>query len=143
MRQKVITTAQTFLNKNKIPYKSYEYNCTVDHDLLLFHEKTFVTAITPVDGMISLKNAARIMGLKSLELASASDAQRITGFVIGGVSPFGQKRRTLTLLCSSALNYDEILVSGGRRGFSVGVNPNDIIKALDAKVGDFIDHKNT
>ena len=162
MRQKVITTAQTFLNKNKIPYKSYEYNCTVDHDfgkfaahaldieenriyktILLFHEKTFVTAITPVDGMISLKNAARIMGLKSLELASASDAQRITGFVIGGVSPFGQKRRTLTLLCSSALNYDEILVSGGRRGFSVGVNPNDIIKDLDAKVGDFIDHKNT
>lgn len=157
----MITPAQTFLNKNKIPYKSYEYNCTVDHDfgkfaakalnieenrvyktILLCHDKTFVTAITPVDGMISLKNAARIMGLKSLEVASPADAQRVTGFVIGGVSPFGQKRRNLTLLCSSALNYDEILISGGRRGFSVGVNPHDLIKALDAKVGDFIEHKN-
>ena len=157
----MITPSQTFLNKNKINYKSYTYDCTVDHDfgkfaakalnmdenrvfktILLRHEKTYVTAITPVNALISLKNAARIMGLKSLEVADPADAQRITGFVVGGISPFGQKRRTLMLLSEGALEFDEILVSGGRRGFSVGVNPKGLVKVLDAKVGDFLEHKN-
>ena len=46
------------------------------------------------------------------------------------------------LLSEGALEFDEILVSGGRRGFSVGVNPKDLVKVLDAKVGDFLEHKN-
>ncbi|MGN0894577.1 MAG: aminoacyl-tRNA deacylase [Succinivibrio sp.] len=156
----MITPAQKFLKDNKIQFKEYEYECTVDHDfgkfaasklnieeqrvfktILLVHEKTYVTAITPVDSMISLKNAARLLKLKSLEVAPPADATRITGYVIGGVSPFGQKRRTITLLCDSALMFDEILVSGGRRGFSVGVNPNDLVKSLNATVGDFLEHK--
>ena len=156
----MITPAQKFLKDNKVPFKEYEYECTVDHDfgkfaaqslgveepkvfktILLVHDKTFVTAITPVDSMISLKNAARIMKLKSLDVATPNDATRITGYVIGGVSPFGQKRRTLTLLSESALQFDEILVSGGRRGLSVGVNPKDLIKVLNATVGDFLEHR--
>ncbi|HAH70745.1 MAG TPA: Cys-tRNA(Pro) deacylase [Succinivibrionaceae bacterium] len=154
----MITPAQNFLKKNKIPFKEYEYDCKVDHDfghhaaaelgmdphkvfktILLKHDKTYVTAVTPVNAMISLKNAARIMGLKALEVADPAEATRITGYVIGGVSPFGQKRRTLTLLSQSALQYDEILVSGGRRGLSVGVNPQDLVKTLNAKTGDFLD----
>ena len=153
----MITPAQKFLKDNKIPFKEYEYECTVDHDfgkfaahslgldearvfktILLVNDKTFVTAVTPVDSMISLKNAARIMKLKSLDVATPNDATRITGYVIGGVSPFGQKRRTLTLLSESAMQFDEILVSGGRRGLSVGVNPNDLVKVLNATVGDFL-----
>ena len=61
--------------------------------------------------------------------------------MIGVVSPFGQKRRTLILLSESALQFDEILVSGGRRGLSVGVKPQDIIDSLNATVGDFLEHK--
>ena len=156
----MITPALNFLKKNKISFKEYEYDCSVTHDfghhaaaslgieesrvfktILLVHEKTFVTAITPVNGMISMKNAARIMGLKALQIATPQDAMRVTGFVIGGVSPFGQKRKTLTLLCESAMQFDEILVSGGRRGLSVGVSPADLVKVLDAKVGDFLEHK--
>lgn len=157
---KMITPAQTFLDKNKIHYKCYEYECSVHRDfgkfaaealgsepnrtyktILLSHDKTFVTCITPVDAMISLKNAARILGIKELEIADPATAQRITGFVIGGISPFGQKRQTITLLANCALKYDEILVSGGRRGLSVGVNPKDLVRILDAKVGDFLEHK--
>lgn len=156
----MITPAQKFLKDHKIAFKEYSYECTVDHDfgkfgahtlgieearvfktILLVHDKTYVTAITPVDSMISLKNAARIMKLKNLEVASKEDATRITGYVIGGVSPFGQKRRTLILLNESALQFDEILVSGGRRGLSVGVKPQDIIDSLNATVGDFLEHK--
>jgi Cys-tRNA(Pro)/Cys-tRNA(Cys) deacylase len=155
----MITPAQMFLKKNSIPFKEYEYECSTDHDfghfaakalgidehrvfktIVLKHDKTYVTAVTPVNAMISLKNAARIMGLKALEVAEPAEATRVTGFVIGGVSPFGQKRRTLTLLSESALQYDEILVSGGRRGLSVGVSPKDLVRALNAKTGDFLDH---
>ncbi len=156
----MITPAQKFLKDNKVNYKEYEYECSVDHDfgkfaahslgieegrvyktIVLVHDKTFVTAVTPVDGMISLKNAARIMKLKSLEVAKPADVTRITGYVIGGVSPLGQKRKTLTLICDSVLKYDEILVSGGRRGFSVGIAPEDLIRITNATVGDFLEHK--
>ncbi len=154
----MITPAQNFLKKNKITFKEYEYECKVDHDfghhaaaelgidphrifktILLKHDKTYVTAVTPVNAMISLKNAARIMGLKALEVTDPAEATRITGYVIGGVSPFGQKRRTLILLAENALQYDEILVSGGRRGLSVGVNPKDLVRVMNAKTGAFLD----
>lgn len=155
----MITLAQTFLNQHHIPYKRYEYECTTDHDfaqfashalqipperifktiILVSGKKTYVSAITPADGRISLKNAARILGLKSLELAERAEVMRVTGYVIGGVSPFGQKRRIQTLLCSTALRFEEILVSGGRRGFSVGVNPHDLARVLEAATGDFLD----
>lgn len=156
----MLTPAVKFLKDHKIDFKEYEYECTVDHDygkfaakalnlnpkmvyksIVLVFEKTFITAVTPVDAMISLKSAARLLKLKSLEIASPQDAQRITGYVIGGLSPFGQKRQTKILLCQSALEFEEILVSGGRRGYSVGINPNDLVRATNATVGDFLDHK--
>ena len=149
----MLTPAVKYLKDHKIDFKEYEYECTVDHDygkfaakalnlnpkmvyksIVLVFEKTFITAVTPVDAMISLKSAARLLKLKSLEIASPQDAQRITG-------PFGQKRQTKILLCQSALEFDEILVSGGRRGYSVGINPNDLVSATNATVGDFLDHK--
>lgn len=154
----MITPAQKFLKDHKATFKEYEYECTCDHDfgkfaatalgidenrvfktILLVHDKTYVTAVTPVNAMISLKNAARLANVKSLEVAKPQDATRITGYVIGGVSPFGQKRQTKILLCQSALNYEEILVSGGRRGLSVGINPKDLVALTNASVGDFID----
>lgn len=156
----MITPAQNFLKKQKITYKSYEYKCTVDHDfgkfaatalnikedkvfktIILHHDKTYVTCVVPVNAMISLKNVARLIKVKDLEMTDQPTASRITGYVIGGISPFGQKRKTLTVLSETALKFDEILVSGGRRGFSVGVNPQDLIKSLNAVVGDIIEHK--
>lgn len=155
----MITPAQTFLNKNKIHYTTYEYDCSVDHDfgrfaasalqidpnrvfktIMLHQDKTYVTCIVPVNAMISLKNLARACKIKKLEMTDQATASKITGYVIGGISPFGQKRKTMVVLNDSALNYDEILVSGGRRGFSVGVNPYDLIKALDALCADITEH---
>ena len=154
----MITPAQKFLKDHQAKFKEYEYECSTDHDfgkfaakalgveeervfktILLVHDKTFITAVTPVNGMISLKNAARLANVKSLEVAKPADATRITGYVIGGVSPFGQKRQTKILLCRSAMQFEEILVSGGRRGLSVGINPKDLVELTNATVGDFID----
>ena len=156
----MITPAQNFLKQQKITYKAYEYKCTVDHDfgkfaasalhieedkvfktIILHHDKTYVTCVVPVNALISLKNVARLIKVKDLEMTDQATASRITGYVIGGISPFGQKRKTLTVISETALKFDEILVSGGRRGFSVGVNPQDLIKSLNAVVGDIIEHK--
>lgn len=154
------TPALMFLTKNKIPFKIYEYECTTHHDfghfaaaalgidehrvcktIMLHHDKTYVTAVVPVNGMISMKNAARLLKLKDLEMTDQATASRVTGYVIGGVSPFGQKKRNLTVLDESTLQFDEILVSGGRRGLSVGVKPADLVKALNAVTGDILEHK--
>ncbi len=156
----MITPAQNFLNKNKIPYQTYEYNCNTRHDfgkfaaaalgiaeervfktILLQHDKkTFVTCVVPVNGLISMKNTARLLGLKSVEITDPGTAMRVTGYVIGGISPFGQKRSTITVLDESAFKFEEILVSGGRRGFSLGIKPQDLVTVLNARTGDIMEH---
>lgn len=149
------TPALDFLSKNKVTFKTYEYESSDTHDfgkhaaqalnmdehkvfktIILHHNKDYVTCIVPVSGRISLKSAARVAKLKDLETTDPATAQRVTGYVVGGISPFGQKRRTLTILDESALGQDEILVSAGKRGMSVGLNPQDLIKLLNAVVGD-------
>ena len=77
-----------------------------------------------------------LLVIPSWEEVKPEDAERLTGYVVGGISPFGQKRRNITILAASAVNLPEILVSGGRRGFSVGVKPQDLIAALGALTGD-------
>ena len=125
----MITPAQNFLKQQKITYKAYEYKCTVDHDfgkfaasalnieedkvfktIILHHDKTYVTCVVPVNALISLKNVARLIKVKDLEMTDQATASRITGYVIGGISPFGQKRKTLTVISETALKFDEILV---------------------------------
>lgn len=148
------TPALDFLSKNKISFKEYTYESD-NHDfgkhaaaalnmdehkvfktIILSHEHTYVTCIVPVCARISLKAAARVAKLKDLSTVDIPNAQRITGYVVGGISPFGQKRRTLTILDESALEQEEILVSAGKRGMSVCLKPQDLIKALNALVGD-------
>ncbi|MDD6177110.1 MAG: Cys-tRNA(Pro) deacylase [Succinivibrionaceae bacterium] len=150
-----MTPATKFLDANKIPYKIYQYECSANHDfghlaaeklnrpqnevfktLLIFHEKTYITAVIPVNCTLNLKSAAKLAGVKNAEMVKPQDAERLTGYVCGGISPFGQKKRTITVIAQDALALPEILVSGGRRGLSVGINPNDLVKALNAKSGE-------
>ena len=154
----MMTPATKFLDSQKIKYQQYEYECTAHHDfghicatelgrpqdevfktLLIHHDKTYITAVIPVNCTLNLKNAAKLAGVKNAEMVKPEDAERLTGFVCGGISPFGQKKRTITIVADTALNLKEMLVSGGRRGFSVGVNPTDLIKALGAKTGAITD----
>lgn len=90
----------------------------------------------PVNCTLNLKSAAKLAGVKNAEMVKPQDAERLTGYVCGGISPFGQKKRTITVIAQDALALPEILVSGGRRGLSVGINPNDLVKALNAKSGE-------
>lgn len=95
-----------------------------------------VVGIVPVVCMLDLKSLARAAGAKRASMADPAVAERRTGYVVGGISPFGQRQRHRTFLDESAELWDEIHVSGGRRGMEVVVAPGTLVSILDAGVAD-------
>jgi Cys-tRNA(Pro)/Cys-tRNA(Cys) deacylase len=93
-------------------------------------------AVVPVSGMLGLKALGRVLGAKRVELCEPAVAERITGYVRGGISPFGQKKRLVTVIDEVATAFDTIYVSGGRRGVDIGLAPGDLVRVLDAIVAD-------
>ncbi len=100
--------------------------------LLAQSEKSAVVAIVPVSSQLSLKALAQVLGVKRCEMVPANDAQRITGYVVGGISPFGQKKKLLTVVDESAIYLSTMFVSGGRRGLDIEVAPTELIRVIDA-----------
>lgn len=86
-----------------------------------------VVAIVPVDSRLALKGLARAAGTKKAAMAEPGDAERLTGYVTGGISPLGQRRRHRTFLDDSAASYPTIYVSAGKRGLQVELAPNDLV----------------
>ncbi len=92
-----------------------------------------VVGVVPVSTRLDLKALARAAGAKKAVMADPTDAQRSTGYVLGGISPFGQKRPLPTFVDETAQMLDEIMVSAGRRGLEVAVAPEDLARALGAE----------
>lgn len=90
-------------------------------------------AVVPIVGELDLKALARELGAKRAEMAAVADAERATGYVVGGISPIGQKRRLTTIIDESALEWDTVFVSGGRRGLELELAPADLGVATDAR----------
>ncbi|WP_338148251.1 Cys-tRNA(Pro) deacylase [Neoroseomonas eburnea] len=91
-----------------------------------------VCVAIPSDARLSLKALAAAAGAKRAEMAQPAKAERATGYVVGGISPFGQRRRLRTFIDESALGHAEILLNGGRRGLQIGLAPDDAVAALGA-----------
>lgn len=91
-----------------------------------------VVAVVPVSGTLDLKALAAAAGGRKAEMADPAAAQRITGYVVGGISPIGQKRSLPTFLDSTAVDHRRIYVSGGRRGLDIGMTPSDLITITEA-----------
>lgn len=100
--------------------------------LLAELDGSLVVAIVPVSGQLDLKGLARTLGGSRASMADPALAQRATGYVVGGISPIGQKRRHRTVLDESALTHERVLVSGGRRGLDIGLAPSDLVAVTDA-----------
>jgi Cys-tRNA(Pro)/Cys-tRNA(Cys) deacylase len=150
----VITPATVALTAAGIPFTphAYEHDASVtsfgleaadalglDPDrvfktLMADVDGCLVVAIVPVSGKLDLKALATAAGGKKAVMADAQLAERRTGYVVGGISPIGQKTPHPTVLDESAELYDTVFVSGGRRGFDIELAPADLILATDATV---------
>jgi Cys-tRNA(Pro)/Cys-tRNA(Cys) deacylase len=95
-----------------------------------------VVAIVPATARLSLKAAAVALGVAKASMAEAPVAERTTGYVVGAVSPFGQRRKLPTVVDSSALAWDRVYCSAGRRGWEVAVAPQDLIRLTGAVTAD-------
>jgi len=91
-------------------------------------------AVVPVSGHLDLKALAEAVGGRRATMAERGDAERATGYVAGGISPVGQRVAHPTVLDETAYLYDEVYVSGGRRGLDVGLAPDDLVALTGAVV---------
>jgi Cys-tRNA(Pro)/Cys-tRNA(Cys) deacylase len=145
------TPATLALDKAGVAYKLYEY----DYDpaaekigmqaaealgieparllkTLMARAGEIVCVLAPSDREINLKKLAQAAGAKSAALLGAADAERVTGYHVGGISPFGQKKRVRVFVDRSALAFARIVVNGGRRGLQVELTPDDLTRVLGA-----------
>ena len=93
-----------------------------------------VVAVVPVSGQLDLKALASAVGGKRAAMAAPAVAERTTGYVVGGISPIGQRKRLRTVVDESATTRLAVYVSGGRRGVDLGLDPADLVRVLDAQV---------
>lgn len=93
----------------------------------------FVVAIVPVSTRLDLKAMAQVCGAKRAAMANTADAERVTGYVVGGISPFGQKRSLPVFLDRSAEQFGEIYVSAGKRGIDIALAPDTLISTTHAR----------
>jgi Cys-tRNA(Pro)/Cys-tRNA(Cys) deacylase len=92
--------------------------------------------LVPSDCEVSLKKLAAAAGAKEAAMLPAHEAERTTGYHVGGISPFGQKKRMRVFVAQSALMHDTIIVNGGRRGLQIELAPADLVRALEASAAD-------
>lgn len=150
------TAAVALLTETNTPFQMREYEHTegvtsfgaeaaknlgaseeqVFKTLLIVHEKEFAVAIVPVSGKLNVKAAAAALGWKNASMCDPKVAERRTGYVVGGISPLGQKTPSPTLLDESAKLFDTIMVSGGKRGLDVELAPDDLLKLTNGKYAD-------
>jgi Cys-tRNA(Pro)/Cys-tRNA(Cys) deacylase len=104
--------------------------------LLADIDSELVVAIVPVTGKVDLKRLASAVGGKRAAMADPAVAERRTGYVVGGISPIGQKTAHRTVLDETAELWDTVYVSGGRRGFDIELAPADLVRATAAVIAD-------
>ncbi|MFW3426421.1 Cys-tRNA(Pro) deacylase [Aliarcobacter butzleri] len=151
-----MTPAINLLKKNKCDFKIHKYehdsDCTNFGDeaveklgldanqvyktlLVELTPKELVVCVLPVANQLSLKEVATIFGVKKAEMASKDEAQKVTGYLLGGISPLGQKKLLRTVLDQSTKSFETIFISGGKRGLDIEVKPKDLEVLLKAKIG--------
>ncbi|QJC21207.1 Cys-tRNA(Pro) deacylase [Arcanobacterium buesumense] len=151
------TPALQVLESASVSFRLYEYehSTTMDHGyardtaeilgcdpdsvfktLMVESGRDVFVAIVPASARLNLKSVAKAAGVKSVAMMDPRKAEKVTGYVTGGISPLGQKHQFPIFLDECALMADEILISGGKRTLSVGIVPADFIAVSGAQVAD-------
>ncbi len=151
------TNVMRILSQNKIEYKPYEYDpqetsgenvasligrpaeSTFKTLVTVSNTKSYFVFVVPVNCSLDLKKAAKAVNVKSIEMIKQKDLLAVTGYVHGGCSPIGMKKKFFTVIDKSAENFDKIAFSAGKRGFQVEMSPFDLIKLTDAQTADIIE----
>ena len=95
-----------------------------------------VTGVVPVEGQLDLKALAAACGGKKAAMAQVAAAERATGYVAGGISPVGQRKRLPVVVDASALGFETVFCSAGRRGLEIELTPADLVKTASATVAE-------
>ena len=155
--KEVKTNAMRILERNKIPYKEYTYECDEFVDALKVADtlgqpyellyKTLVTIgnsrnyfvfVIPIAEELDMKKAAKSVGEKSVSMIHVKDITAVSGYVRGGCSPIGMKKQYPTFIHEAAKEQDKITVSGGRLGLQITLSPDDLCRAAKAEYADII-----
>jgi Cys-tRNA(Pro)/Cys-tRNA(Cys) deacylase len=104
--------------------------------LVIALPKGLAVAVIPVPSKLSLKAAAAALGASKATMADRAAAERSTGYVIGGISPFGQRKPLPTVVDASAVHWDRVFCSAGKRGWELVVHPQDLIRLTNAVTAD-------
>lgn len=116
----------------------YPLNQTVKTLVVDLGGKAFGLALMPGDRQLSLKKLAQVLGVKKATLADAPVAERLTGYHVGGISPFGLRQRLAVVMEESLLVHDQVLINGGQRGVLLKMAPGDIAAGLNCRRGDLL-----
>ncbi|HEX3589578.1 MAG TPA: Cys-tRNA(Pro) deacylase [Pseudonocardiaceae bacterium] len=148
------TPATMLLAKQKVPHtvhsyshdpRAASYGAEAAEALGLAPERVFKTLVAEVDGTLTvgvvpvvthldLKALAAAVGGKKAKLAEVAAAERATGYVAGGISPLGQRKRLLAVVDASAEKFETVFCSGGRRGLEIELAPTDLVRLTGATV---------
>lgn len=153
--KEVKTNAMRILEKEKIPYTQYTYECEEFVDALqiadmlsLPYEKVYKTLVTegntkdyyvfviPIAEELDLKKAAKAVGVKSVNMIHVKDINKVTGYIRGGCTAVGMKKRYETRIDESAKQLETMIVSGGRIGSQIALKPEDLCLAAGAAFAD-------
>ena len=108
--------------------------------LMAYADGKPVVGLVQANAMLNLKSLARAAGAKRAEMMKPEDAERLTGYVTGGISPLGQRKRYPTFIDASAENLERILVSGGKRSLSLELSPEDLLAATGGQFAAIADY---
>lgn len=156
-QKEIKTNAMRILESLKIPFAHHTYECGEFTDGLqiadllgLPYEKVYKTLVAkgsggnyfvfviPVAKELDLKAAARSVGEKSVEMLPVREINAVTGYVRGGCTAIGMKKRYVTRIDSGAQNLERIIVSGGRIGSQLELKPQDLARAAEAEFADLV-----